>query len=450
MTKLLICLAFCALVSATACGDDSAKGHAAGDENAAASAALSGDMPCDVRSLITKYCATCHGQVPTGGAPMALVTADAWQAKASNGEYVHARALEKLVDKTAPMPPVARPQPTAGELATLTRWLQGGAQKSSETCSADAGVAQAGDITPLPPAIPDSECEVMLELRTHDGDVVSDTPYSVTAGQEHYQCFYFPTPWLNKMQILKIEPLIDNAKVLHHFLLYQEQSVVAGQVNGHSQNCVGSHPTASLLTGWAPGGFGVSMPPDVGLQIGSGDQTQFNLEVHYNNTLTGVDQADRSGVRICATSKLRKNEAAAHWLGTEFIVNPPGQGIATSSCTPKAQAHILSVSPHMHKTGRHMKTEIVRASGVHEILTDRAFDFADQQIYPVGGAAGEVLVGPGDVLNTTCTYENDTGKLVTFGSLTSQEMCYNFVVAWPIGALETGGGIVTGPNRCQQ
>lgn len=450
MTKFLSCFLFCALVSSASCGNDSPAGNVVADDNVAASAALSADLPCEVRPLIIKYCATCHGQVPTGGAPMSLLTADAFQAKAGNGEYVHARVLEKFVDKTAPMPPVARPQPTPDELATLTRWLQGGAQRSSATCSPDAGIAAGAEVTRLPPMIPDSECEVLLELRTHDGDSVSDVPYPVKAGDEHYQCFYFPTPWSNKMQILKIEPLIDNTKVLHHFLLYQEQSIVSGQVNGQSQRCVGTHPTAQLLTGWAPGGFGMSMPPDVGLQVGSGDQTQFNLEIHYSNTVSGVDQVDRSGVRICATSRLRKDEAAAHWLGTELIVIPPGPGMATSTCTPKAQAHILSVSPHMHKTGTHMKTEIVRANGMHEMLTDRPFSFADQQIYQVGGAAAEVLVGPGDVLNTTCAYENDTGKLVTFGSLTSQEMCYNFVVAWPLGALDTGGGIVQGPNRCQQ
>jgi Copper type II ascorbate-dependent monooxygenase, C-terminal domain len=68
----------------------------------------------------------------------------------------------------------------------------------------------------------------------------------------------------------------------------------------------------------------------------------------------------------------------------------------------------------------------------------------------VGGAAGEIVVGPGDRLTTTCTYENDTSRIITFGQGTAQEMCYNFVVAWPAGSLNTGGNLLDGPNRCMQ
>ncbi|MDB4987015.1 MAG: hypothetical protein JWN04_2193 [Myxococcaceae bacterium] len=443
MTKYAT-LSFAVLLAAGACGDSASKDA---DHNGA-TAELTGGMPCEISPIIEKYCSTCHGTVPTGGAPMSLATAADFQGLATNGETLHARVLEKLVDPTAPMPPVARPQPTAAELATLTRWLQGGAQKSAETScavSADAGAAEA---TPLPPQIPDSECEMIVELRTHGGQTLPDkTKYQVIGNNEHYECFFFEVPWTTKMHILKIEPLIDNARVLHHYLLYQENSIVSP--NGSSTLCGGSHPTASLLTGWAPGSFGTSMPPTVGLQTANGPNTQFNIEVHYNNTTSAETQEDASGVRICATSKLRQNEAAAHWLGTELIANLPGQvGTAHSTCDPKETAHILSVSPHMHKTGTHMKTAITRADGGVETLTDRPFDFNDQQIYPVGGAAGEIIVGPGDRLDTTCTYNNDTQSLITFGSLTSQEMCYNFVVAWPAGSLDTGGGLVKGPNRC--
>lgn len=425
-----------------ACGGDDAAG------DGMTRATLNHGMPCDVQPLIEKYCGTCHGQTPMG-APMSLASVEDFQTRrALNGEWMHARVLARLHDVASPMPPVARPQPSPAELSVLDRWLQGGAQKSKVSeCVDSKSDADAGVPVPLPPVIPDTECEVILELRTHDLPAPGDkTPYQVTS-DEHYECFYYPVPWNDKMHVLKIEPLVDNAQVLHHYLLYQETPQVAE--NGTHARCGGAHPTAALLTGWAPGGFGTSMPADVGLQVASGDQAQFNLEVHYSN-FTGQTQGDSSGVRICATSKLRKNEAAAHWLGTELIFNLPGPSTAQSSCNPKSEAHILSVSPHMHRTGRHMKTTIARANGTTEMLTDRPFDFNDQQIYPVGGAAGEVIVGPGDRLDTVCDFDNDTGKLVTFGSLTSQEMCYNFVVAWPAGALDTGGGLVQGPNRCME
>jgi hypothetical protein len=447
MTKLVCSLSFVCLLALSACGSESPD---SGDDGTADgnSAALTG-MPCDVKPIVDKYCGSCHGETPTGGAPMSLVKASDFQGKASNGSWMHLRTQQKLHDPAAPMPPVSRPQPTPTELLLLERWVQGGAQTSNAASCLpeDGGVANL-----LPPAstVPDSECEMIVELRTHELPGLTDTtPYQVAGSQEHYECFYYPVTWPSKMHILKIEPLIDNAKVLHHFLLYQESEQVAE--NGSHQRCNGTHPTASLLTGWAPGGFGVSLPPDVGLQTAFGGTTQFNMEVHYNNTTGAEVQGDRSGVRICATTKLRKNEAAAHWLGTEVILSAPGREVETgSTCTPKETAHILSVSPHMHKIGKHMRTDITRADGSVEVLTDRPFDFNDQQVYPVGGAAGEVIVGPGDKLKTTCTFKNDTDKLVTYGSLTSQEMCYNFVVAWPAGALDTGGSLVEGANRCMQ
>ncbi len=61
-----------------------------------------------------------------------------------------------------------------------------------------------------------------------------------------------------------------------------------------------------------------------------------------------------------------------------------------------------------------------------------------------------VVVGPGDTLKTTCSFNNDSGGLVTFGNGTSDEMCYNFVVAYPVGALATGGSFLGGENKCMR
>jgi hypothetical protein len=54
---------------------------------------------------------------------------------------------------------------------------------------------------------------------------------------------------------------------------------------------------------------------------------------------------------------------------------------------------------------------------------------------------------PGDVIDTVCTY--DGSGIFTFGPNTDQEMCYNFVVAWPAGSLSNGSpGVVGGKNTC--
>jgi hypothetical protein len=159
--------------------------------------------------------------------------------------------------------------------------------------------------------------------------------------------------------------------------------------------------------------------------------------------------ADRSGARLCVTKKLRPHEAAVHWLGTQAIVNLGFTSTyeASGVCTVQRESHVIAMSPHMHKHGRYMKTIVSRQDGSKVAITDKPFAFDDQQIFPVDSPTGEIVVGTGDIIDTTCTY--DGADPFTFGPNTDMEMCYNFVVAWPAGSLSNGvEGIVGGQNTC--
>lgn len=80
----------------------------------------------------------------------------------------------------------------------------------------------------------------------------------------------------------------------------------------------------------------------------------------------------------------------------------------------------------MRAQGRHLKTVIQRAAGGTETLLDEAFDFNTQISYSTSA-----LVHPGDTLTTTCSY----AAPAAFGTRTTSETCYNFVLAYPAGAL---------------
>ena len=80
----------------------------------------------------------------------------------------------------------------------------------------------------------------------------------------------------------------------------------------------------------------------------------------------------------------------------------------------------------MHLQGRHMTTVINRAGGGTEMLIDEPFDFQTQISYST-----PQVVHKGDTLTTTCTYATPT----PFGEKTTDEMCYNFVLAYPAGGL---------------
>ena len=63
------------------------------------------------------------------------------------------------------------------------------------------------------------------------------------------------------------------------------------------------------------------------------------------------------------------------------------------------------------------------------------FSFDDQRYY---AHDPPVVFQPGDGIRTTCTYDNPTNTAVHFGEKTEDEMCFNFVMLWPIDVFAPG------------
>jgi hypothetical protein len=92
--------------------------------------------------------------------------------------------------------------------------------------------------------------------------------------------------------------------------------------------------------------------------------------------------------------------------------------------------HVLWTSPHMHLTGTTFKTEIVRNGQTIPLVDVPQWDFNSQHAYLKDPATMMIL--PGDMLRTVCTYKNGTGAAIRFGEKTENEMCFNFVAVYPI------------------
>jgi hypothetical protein len=431
-------------------------------------------LPCDVSAVLRDKCQTCHGN-PLMSGPMPLITWADLQAisPAYAGTKIAARVKARIHNTAAPMPPAGRPALTSAELATLDAYLDAGAPQTNVACSGGAvtggggttggGAATGGGATTggattggglggsgfgvyVPP---DSECDYIQEFRAHASQSPNDnTPFEPPQGTDLYEIFFFTPKWTEKVQTIRVDPIIDNGAVLHHWLLYMEDGDGSGD-GTHRQGVGIQSPSAQLLSGWAPGNENLGLGRVVGLETVSGPNARFGIEIHYNTTANPPNRRDRSGARICVTSKLRPKTASTHWLGTQAILNI---GFAESYeasgvCTVVQEAHIIAMSPHMHRNGRYMKTIIQHAAGGTSTITDKPFSFDDQQVFPIDSPTGEIVTRPGDVITTTCTYD---GLLpFVFGANTDMEMCYNFVVAWPAGSLSNGvPGFVGGKNTC--
>jgi len=344
--------------------------------------------------------------------------------------------MARVQHPNSPMPPAPNARLDATQIGVLQNWISGGAAKSSAVCT-DMGTAGVGGdpMLGMDAAVPlpdDVEC---YDFFANNGGGSAGQPFDVPSTPDSYHCFNFKAPWTGDVQGVNSISTIDNKASVHHWILYSNTSVTADSVG---QACGGQHSNGQFIVGWAPGANDMEMPDGVGLQI---PKSGFQLEIHYNAPSAG--QTDKSGVKLCVTKQLRPNTAAVHPLGQEWLQPTSGAGDITGTCVPKGPfpITIITSSPHMHKKGTHMKTVIMRAGGATETLIDQAFDFNTQIAYPT-----PTTINQGDKLVTTCTYN----AAATYGTSTTQEMCYNFVTAYPAGALSGGGGISNNGNTCIQ
>lgn len=456
-----------------------------------------GPQWCNVAPIFQSKCQTCHGEQLVAGAPMPLTSWEDTQGTSRSGDPL-IQTIKGRINGTIPGVSQMPPPPTSldsSELDLLNQWIDNGAPNGacgspggttsgggnfpgttggntgvsngsgttgtsggsstgtssgtgtgnttgSNTGVVNGGTSSSGGSTGTsnspPPPPPPTDC-TNYELRARaDG---TNDPYHVLTKTEEYHCFNITVPWTEPVQGFQFEPIIDNSKVLHHWLLYSLDSPAQ---DGTSFECLGTHPNAQLVAGWAPGAEGFTPPTNVGFELPPPGSTML-LEIHYFNQDSSPTEFDQSGARLCASAEFRENTATVSWLGTEAIILPPqAQTDVVSNCTPTSQEtiQILRSWPHMHTYGTAFKSVINRAGGAQEeLLTVPNYDFYYQLPYDT-----PATLNPGDTITTTCTFQNTSAQTVTFGESTYQEMCYNFVWAYPARAL-TGAGFLH-RNQC--
>lgn len=385
-------------------------------------------LPCEVTHVLQEHCTSCHDTMPKFTAPMPLVTWDDLMApsKSMPSTPVYKLVMDRIKNVQRPMPPQPMAALSADEIAKLETWVSGGMPKGSGPACAPAAAAQTGAAgsgsagATGAAAVDDLAADPDVQCYKFTANNGSMGKYAVPATPDLYQCFYFDAPWGNdKVQAVGANFIVDNASAVHHYILYTTSS---GTPNTSAACPSGAHPDGQFVVGWAPGANPVRMPKDVGLELPG---PKYLLETHYNAPSAGL--SDASGIELCVTRKLRSQTAATHPLGAEGF-NTTGPADVTGTCKPKGPfpVHVLLSVPHMHLKGTQLKTIIHRANGQTDTLIDKPFDFMNQLAYET-----PVTINEGDTLETTCTYNTSA----QFGTGTNQEMCYNFVTAYPAGAL---------------
>jgi hypothetical protein len=186
----------------------------------------------------------------------------------------------------------------------------------------------------------------------------------------------------------------------------------------------------SMIYGSGVGSPDFVFPAGVGLHLTAGTRLLLNLHL-YNASeapLTGrsgtlIQEATAAEVQhvseIVLAGRLRPGGADRH-------LDPVGHLQHLEHHQP-ADPGVRAVS-HMHKLGTNLRSVVRRTGSPDIVLQDQPYDFEHQNFQLV---APFVELRPGDVLTTTCSYNNTTGATVRFGDSSDDEMCFTDLFYYP-------------------
>lgn len=176
---------------------------------------------------------------------------------------------------------------------------------------------------------------------------------------------------------------------------------------------------------YAPGGETTTLADGVSIVVPMNAERLY-LELHL--VRTGIGSASAS---VEFLESVSPPEHLAGWVDDYAPVPdiaPFSTATATARCGFGAAVHVVGAWPHMHRLGSHFSSTIVRANGDREALLDvPTWQFQHQPLYPLEAALGE-----GDAIETACSWHNTTDATVKAGSFSTDEMCNQGLVVWPI------------------
>ena len=323
----------------------------------------------------------------------------------------------------SPMPPRGQTPLTDSQQRRLTEYFAQQAPSGTAVCT---DLVPPGDLNALtgPQYLP---CTPTVRFTAHAPS--STNAYSVpTSYSNTYSCFTFRNRFPAGQHAVAWAPAIDNAAIVHHWVLFGMESGTDGRVS-RDQECYDAGGFGTIVAAWGPGGPNAVMDSDVSLGL---EYPYYTLQVHYSNT-TGATQTDATGVEFC-TGAPRQNVAGLITLGSTDIQIPAGavnykgaESICDNLSIDDTPITIVSSSPHMHLLGSGFRTEHWGDEDLSNLAMGE-WNFDVQKTYM---KRPRRVVHPNQVLRTTCWYNNPSSFAVGFGPATTDEMCYDFLIGYP-------------------
>ena len=363
----------------------------------------------EILPRIERYCGTCHGARPDFGAPTSLIEHASLLATRPDGQRLVDHIGARLASGT--MPPVGMPRPPEAELDAIAGWASCGTIDVPEA---------SGLVVSAPPFLAPETGPTGLETL----ELVANEYVVGPDVRDDYHCFVFDADIEADRFVRRFEMVYDETRVLHHVVLLRdpERRTEPGDFDCYDGS--GMPAGSQYLYAWAPGQDAMEFP-EGGLRISPGER--FVVQTHYNNGSSLPDVRDSSGVRLYL-GPAEGTEYGMIAIGpTDFSVPPRSRRAVESRCTVRENSLLFVGAPHMHLLGSEFHQSIRRGDGARESIVDlRGWSFETQLFYALG-----TELRPGDVITTSCTFENSTSETVRSGEDTTDEMCFDFAYITP-------------------
>jgi hypothetical protein len=170
----------------------------------------------------------------------------------------------------------------------------------------------------------------------------------------------------------------------------------------------------------------LDFPNGVSVKVAAGTQLHLNLHL-FNATDNAINGS--SAIHVKSQSTPTATLAEMVFAG-KFLFGIPANAQSynvVGGCPVTSSYTLFAVWPHMHQLATHQKVELIRGSTTN-VLHDMPYSFSEQNYWL---QSPEVQVQNGDQIRVTCTYNNTTNQVVTFGDSSNKEMCFTGLYRYP-------------------